>query len=339
MYQVFAVLALLCLSAVPAWAQEVPPGTTTVRVPVVLPAESAIAGGEIGFTQTGGLEYKKFIPAAGVQNPVKATVEGVTYVGFFSADNDYQPTDGGVVMGALEFSYAGDGAEQIVLQEMRLHTKAADNVDTQTLTPGTVYSVTRASLTGNPGDGGDSGAGPGGSGAGGGGSGENDSSGGEGGGDSGGGSGDSGAAAAGTGSGSSGGGAGPGSSSGSGRGGVSGSGSGGWGTIADGDGAVLLDENGNPVIELAPDSSTSSSGAGATSATPGGAGGGTTNANSSTNGTTLGNPSTPLTATSPAGEAAQSSFGWFLGGAILLVAIAVATILLLRRRNQNQGDQ
>jgi hypothetical protein len=163
--QALAVALLLCLGVSAAWAQEVPVGSTTVRVPIVLPAEAAIAGGEIGFTQTEGLEYLRFHPATGVQNPVKTTVGAVTYVGFFSSDNRYQPTSGGLVMGDLEFSYVGDEAERVVLEEIRLHTKVGGDVDTRTLNPGTVYPVTRASSGGGSGSGGgDTGGGSGGGG-------------------------------------------------------------------------------------------------------------------------------------------------------------------------------
>jgi uncharacterized membrane protein YgcG len=150
---VLVVVALLCLGAGGASAQEVPAGTATVRIPVVLPTDAAIAGGEIGFTQTAGLEYEGFIPALGVQNPVKTTVGQTTYVGFFSADNRYQPSAGGLVMGDLEFAYVGDVAEEVVLQEIRLHTRVNEGVDTQTLSPDTVYSVTRASGGGGGSDG------------------------------------------------------------------------------------------------------------------------------------------------------------------------------------------
>lgn len=172
--QICAIFTLLCLGATVAFAQEVPIGTTTVRISVVLPIEAAIAGGEVGFTQTSGLQYTRFIPATGVQNPVKATVGDTTYVGFFSADNRYEPATGGFVMGDLEFSYGGDSPEQVTLQEMSLHTKVGDGVDTRTLSPSTTYSVTRASgSSGGNGDGGGSGNNGGGNGNSGGGSGTN----------------------------------------------------------------------------------------------------------------------------------------------------------------------
>jgi hypothetical protein len=215
--QMLVTLALLCLCAGSAWAQEVPVGVTTVRVPVVLPADAAIAGAEIGFTQTSGLEYVGFIPASGVQNPVKATVGETNYVGFFSADNQYQPVGGGLVMGELEFIYEGSTAEEVVLRELRLHTKVSEGVTTQALNPGTIYPVTRAS-----------GGTEGGSGAGGGGAG------GAGGSGSGGGSGGSGSGA------------------GSGSGGSSWNG---WGTVADNDGGTLTDENGTVVAGSASDAS------------------------------------------------------------------------------------
>jgi hypothetical protein len=226
--QLCAVALLLCLGVSNAYAQEVPVGSTTVRIPIVLPADAAIAGGEIGFTQTEGLEYLCFYPAAGVQNPVKTTVGSTTYVGFFSSDNRYQPASGGLVMGDLEFSYTGNAAEQVVLEEIRLHTKTGSDVATQTLSPQTVYPVTRASSSSGGGTGGTGGTG---------------STGGSGGSDGGG--------TSGTG-GSGGSGGGGGATSGTSGGGGTGGGGTSWGTIADNDGDGSVDEDSTVVAEASP---------------------------------------------------------------------------------------
>jgi hypothetical protein len=236
---VLAVVALLCLGTGSANAQEVPAGTATVRIPVVLPASAAIAGGEIGFTQTAGLEYEGFIPAPGVQNPVKTTVGQTTYVGFFSADNRYQPSAGGLVMGDLEFTYVGDAAEEVVLQEIRLHTRVNEGVDTQTLVPGTVYPVTRANGSGE------------GSGSANGGEGSDGENGANGGSDN-------------TGTGG-------GLSSGTGAGVGTGGGSrDGWGTVADNDGGSVADEDGNAVVELLPGASVTPGASSGSSSAPNG---------------------------------------------------------------------
>jgi hypothetical protein len=143
-----------------AYGLEVPKDAQEVRIPVTLPVDTAIAGGEVEFSQSTGLTYLRFEPADGVHNPVKATVEDKTYVGFFSSDNVYQPNAGNLLMGDLVFRYAGEDSEQVTLSKIKLHTKidtgSGAAVDTQVINPGTVIPVNRLS-DGNddPGGGGD----------------------------------------------------------------------------------------------------------------------------------------------------------------------------------------
>jgi hypothetical protein len=132
-----------------AYGLEVPKDAQEVRIPVTLPVDAAIAGGEVEFSQSTGLTYLRFEPADGVHNPVKATVEDKTYVGFFSSDNVYQPNAGNLLMGDLVFGYAGDDSEQVTLSKIKLHTKidtgSGTAVDTQVINPGTVIPVSRLS--------------------------------------------------------------------------------------------------------------------------------------------------------------------------------------------------
>jgi hypothetical protein len=192
-------------------------------------------------------------------------------------------------MGDLEFTYKGNAAEQVVLQEIRLHTKADDGVDTRTLNPGTVYSVTRAS------DGGDSG-GTGGEGGNGGNGGNNGGSGNNGN--------DGGSGSGGSGSGGSG---------------------GGWATVADNDGASSVDENGNAIVELTPDPSTSAGPSSGSSAP-----GDTTDTGSAA----IEDAATPLTAAVPTSDEAPSALWWFLGGVGLTALVAVLAFILWRRRQR-----
>jgi hypothetical protein len=160
-------VAALCLAfgllfgtvGMSAYGLEVPKDVQEVHIPVTLPVDAAIAGGEIEFSQSAGLTYLRFEPAVGVHNPVKATVEDKTYVGFFSSDNVYQPSAGNLLMGDLVFGYTGDIAEQVTLSKIKLHTKidtgSGAAVDTQVIDPGTVIPVSRLGDSDNGGNGND----------------------------------------------------------------------------------------------------------------------------------------------------------------------------------------
>jgi hypothetical protein len=156
------VVGLFVGAATPASALEVPEGVQEVHVPITLPVSEAIAGGEIEFNQSEGLVYLRFEPASGVKNPVKATVDDKTYVGFFSSGNEFKPVDGALSMGDLVFRYTGNASEQITLSMIKLHTKVdtGTGVDTQVVNPNTIIPISRASSNSGGGDnGGDNGGG------------------------------------------------------------------------------------------------------------------------------------------------------------------------------------
>ncbi|MDR1183724.1 MAG: hypothetical protein LBK67_02885 [Coriobacteriales bacterium] len=148
---------LFGMASMSAYGLEVPRDVQEVHIPVTLPADTPIAGGEVEFSQSTGLTYLRFEPAGGIHNPVRATVEDKTYVGFFSADNEYQPTAGNLLMGDLVFRYTGDAAEQVTLSKMKLHTKVSSDsgvsVDTEIVNPGTVIPVSRLNDSGSGGGG------------------------------------------------------------------------------------------------------------------------------------------------------------------------------------------
>jgi hypothetical protein len=154
-----------------AYGLEVPKDVQEVHIPVTLPADTPIAGGEVEFSQSSGLTYLRFEPAGGIHNPVRATVEDKTYVGFFSADNEYQPIAGNLLMGDLVFSYTGDATEQVTLSKIKLHTKVSTDsgvsVDTEVVNPGTIIPVSRPNGGGSGGGGNEDSGGGGGSGNGG----------------------------------------------------------------------------------------------------------------------------------------------------------------------------
>jgi hypothetical protein len=116
---------------------------------LALESESVVAGVEIAFKQSDGLEYLRFEPAAGVENPIKAAAKGNTWVGFFSATNKYRPAGGVLNFGALVFRYTGNSAEQVTIAETRLHslTGAGSAVESVRGKPGTVIPVTRETST------------------------------------------------------------------------------------------------------------------------------------------------------------------------------------------------
>jgi hypothetical protein len=153
---------LFGMAGMSAYGLEVPKDAQEVHIPVTLPADTPIAGGEVEFSQSAGLTYLRFEPASGIRNPVRATVEDKTYVGFFSADNEYQPSAGNLLMGNLVFSYTGDSAEQVTLSKMKLHTKVSTDsgvsVDTEVVNPGTIIPVSRPN-DGGSGNGGNDGSG------------------------------------------------------------------------------------------------------------------------------------------------------------------------------------
>jgi hypothetical protein len=139
------VSVMLLTGTFAAYAAEVPTGVTEVKIPLALESESAIAGAEIAFRQSDGLEYVRFEPASGAENPIKATADGNTWIGFFSATNRYRPSEGVLTFGNLVFSYEGDGTEEVTIAETRLHslTGVGSEVKSARAKPGTIILVTR----------------------------------------------------------------------------------------------------------------------------------------------------------------------------------------------------
>jgi hypothetical protein len=320
---------LLGTAGMSAYGLEVPEGVQEARIPVTLPVEAPIAGGEVEFSQTTGLQYLGFEPANGIKNPVKASVEGKNYVGFFSADNEYQPATNGLLMGNLVFRYTGDAAEQVTLSKIKLHTKvdtdAGTRVSTQVVNPGTVIPVNRPSDgTGGEGSGGE---GEGGGTGGGEGNGGGGTGGGEGGGGTGGGSNNGGGSAGGgTNNGGGTGGAGTGGG-GTGTGGAAGGGGGGTGGTGTGTGAVV-DATG------APSGSTGTDTTGSTGSTgsPGSTGG-----PSGTGGVGIEDAAVPLVAPVVNGQAFPLWLMWVLAAFALLILALLALFLFKRRRQEEEA--
>jgi hypothetical protein len=137
--------AMLLTGTSAAYAAEVPAGVTEVKIPLALESASAIAGAEISFTQSGGLEYVRFEPAGGTENPMKTTVGANTWIGFFSATNKYLPSDGTLSFGNLVFRYDGGEPENVTIAETRLHSLTGVDSDVKSVRgkPNTIIPVTR----------------------------------------------------------------------------------------------------------------------------------------------------------------------------------------------------
>jgi hypothetical protein len=137
--------AMLLTGTSAAYAAEVPAGVTEVKIPLALESASAIAGAEIAFSQSNGLEYVRFEPAGGAENPMKTTAGGTTWIGFFSATNKYRPSDGTLSFGNLVFRYAGEDPEKVTIAETRLHSLTGEGSDVKSVRgkPNTVIPVTR----------------------------------------------------------------------------------------------------------------------------------------------------------------------------------------------------
>ena len=140
-------------------------GATEVSIPIVLVTGSeAIAGAELQFSFSQGLEYLSYQPAEGIENPVTSAIENRRYAGFFSADNRYLPANERLEFGTLVFNYSGSQAESVTMSEISLHTKSGSGAETSVTTRKTseavTIPVTRASAgaTGNEGTAGNSGS-------------------------------------------------------------------------------------------------------------------------------------------------------------------------------------
>jgi hypothetical protein len=147
--QVLCLTLALTFGTIGASAIDVPVNVTEISIPIALSANSAIAGGEIGFSQTSGLKYVRFVPASGIDNTVGTTVSGTSYIGFFSADNKYRPANGRITLGNLVFGYSGVAPEAITFSEIKIHTQSVSGVDSKTLKPNTVVNITRQTASGN----------------------------------------------------------------------------------------------------------------------------------------------------------------------------------------------
>jgi hypothetical protein len=289
-FTVLIMAVMLVTGTSAAYAAEVPAGVTEVKIPLALESASAIAGVEIAFKQSSGLEYVRFEPASGAENLVNSTAGGTTWVGFFSATNKYQPAGGTLSFGNLVFRYGGGAPENVTIAETRLHslTGAGSDVKSVRSKPNTVIPVTRkasGSTGGNdgttvvptqPSGGGDSGGSGGGSGGGGG----SDSGGGGGsGGSSSSGSGSGGGSGSGSGSGADGAGGGGANGAGDANGAGSAGGANGAGSAGGADGAKDANDKSSGKNNNSGANSTSGASASASSANTANTAGGTNTTN------------------------------------------------------------
>jgi hypothetical protein len=144
-------LTLAIITPVFASAVEVGSDVSEVRIPLVFTTNGdAVAGAEIEFSYTGGLEYVGYQPTSDAENQVGTQIGDKTYAGFFSATNRYTPTNGSLAFGSLVFHYTGSQPESVTVSEVKLHKRSDTGVSTLSTTSAFDIPVTRA--TTNPGN-------------------------------------------------------------------------------------------------------------------------------------------------------------------------------------------
>ncbi|MDR2109509.1 MAG: hypothetical protein LBP28_08665 [Coriobacteriales bacterium] len=145
------------LTSVTADAVEIDEGVTEVKIPIVLIAgNQALAGAELEFSASEGLEFIRYDPAEGIENPVVNATDGNQRVGFFSLDNKYVPVNQRLSFGDLVFSYAGAQPQSITVSEISLHAKTGTGaetvVDTRKTTNDVAIPVTRLAAASDNGE-------------------------------------------------------------------------------------------------------------------------------------------------------------------------------------------
>jgi len=127
------VMVLVFGASVLAAEIEVDPETKEVRIPLVVDVTKSVAGAQLSFSYTDGLEFIAYEQSASVisgsQTP---TVErdGLTHIGFFSGSNEYEPVDGKLDIGYLVFAYIEDGDQSVSITEIKLVSLNEDNTET-----------------------------------------------------------------------------------------------------------------------------------------------------------------------------------------------------------------
>jgi hypothetical protein len=124
-----------------------------VKVPISLQIPYNIAGAEFEISYTSGLTFVEFEKseaiASAMTTPVVAKDNGKTYLGFFTAENEYAPVDGWLDVGFLTFEYNGEPEQSVTVTQakfVQVVDKTSTNSETliineQIAVPGGVLKV------------------------------------------------------------------------------------------------------------------------------------------------------------------------------------------------------
>jgi hypothetical protein len=96
-----------------------------VQIPIVVDLSYAIAGAELAFTYSDGLEFISYQKSEALSSALTTPVvvkNGITYLGFYNTTNAYAPTNGKLNLGVLIFSCNTEDTETVTLSQIKLVT-------------------------------------------------------------------------------------------------------------------------------------------------------------------------------------------------------------------------
>ena len=94
-----------------------------VHVPLVIDLSYVVAGVQFSFEYSAGFKFVSYEKSAVVSSALTTPVmvkSGHTYLGFYTADNVYVPTNGKLDVGYLVFNCLTDDSQQVTLTEIKL---------------------------------------------------------------------------------------------------------------------------------------------------------------------------------------------------------------------------
>ena len=139
------ILALVMIfSSVNALAITVDVGVTEVKIPVIIDLTYSVAGVELSFEYTSGLQFVSYEAASSLQGATElpdVVENGRTIVGFYGSDNRFAPQGGQLNIGTLVFSYTGNDAQTVTVVETGI-IKLLDKDTTERETRKTPIAIT-----------------------------------------------------------------------------------------------------------------------------------------------------------------------------------------------------
>jgi hypothetical protein len=123
-----------------------------VRVPISLEVPYAVAGAEFEISYTSGLTFLSFEKSEAIASAATTPVvekNGSTYLGFYTANNDYVPVDGWLDVGYLIFLDSGEPGQSVTVTEAKyVQVIDKDTTDSEILTINEEIAVPLASADG-----------------------------------------------------------------------------------------------------------------------------------------------------------------------------------------------